>query len=65
MYKENYMLKQEQELTPTEQQEIATDLLTVAAQGAEINYMYSEALLAHSPLFNLGCAQVPRRPGAE
>jgi len=59
------MLNQHYELTPKEQQEIATDLLTVAAQGAETGFMYSEALFTQQPLFNQGCAQIRRQPGAE
>lgn len=56
---------QVRELTPKEQLEIATDLLAVAAQGAESGFMYSLAPCYRTALFNEGCAQIPRRPGAE
>ena len=56
---------QVRELTPREHLEIATDLLAVAAQGAESGFMHSEAPYYKTALFNEGCIQIPRRPGAE
>ena len=56
---------QDCELTLKEQLEIATDLLAVAAQGAECGFMHSVAPCYKTALFNEGCAQIFRRPGAE